>query len=607
MRLSIFWQILAAIYIFAAAVAYFVQPASQTLSPYLVINSQQSKNVVVQSDGSFKVTFDSTALTGTPLAIMAPAHYGELSLRLNDAAVRQLPQRPHMQISRYHKLYEADVPAGIIKTRDNILEVQRTGSMRDVAIPDVYVGPKTQLRAFGDRQELLITWVDRVTLIIILMGLVVTAALLFFSRKIAHYAYFFLMFALLLLQEFRHHIYIFSQPLMSFMTYLGMAYLLLSALSFSHWTNGPPRERTFVLGLATLALGIVFLIELSWGLDNIATVPARTAVFCISGIAMLTWFTRRLSRRLGTMPPELIMIFGFASAFSLGYLIALITLFGDISAPLRLFLVCFTNIAETLAFSGLLATAAIHEIGAYRRELAKNERMASLVSGRVLYLDEEAQRLKSEITSSAVIEERQRFTRDIHDGIGGQLLSLLLKARSGTLTHDQAENEVSRSIADLRLITAALDASDDGFAFALRRFGDRARDQLDAADIALVWQMSDGFDLLRLDPRNVLEILRWLQEALTNAIAHSGANVVTIACSTSNTTPLHLKFEISDNGAGFRVPDPVVSMAGKAGRGLANMADRARRLGGIHQLDSSSTGTKLSLQIPLTGMMGVTV
>jgi signal transduction histidine kinase len=583
-RIPIFWFILIVIYAFAGVVAFGVQPERKSQG----INAVKVKNQVILP---FNYIFDPR--DSAPVAIMAPAHYGELSISLNDVKIVPVPARRHMHISRYHTLYEADIPEGLLQVGSNRVVIERQGSMRLVGVPDVYIGPKAALRAFGNHQEVLIAWVDRATLIIVLMGVLVTAALLFFSRKIAHYFYFFLMFALLIPQEFRQYITIFGHPLMSYMTYIGLTYLILAALSFSYWTDGEPRERQLVCFLGIAALTIVAGMDLIWGLDSEKTVGARSSLFIAAGIAMVVWLTRRLTRQTKAMSQELVIVFAFASAFSLGYVIAMVTLFGDVSAATRLFLVCFTNIAETLAFGGLLATAAVYEFGAYRKDLAQHAHLKTIVSGRMLHLDGEAQRLKTEITTSAVTEERQRFTRDIHDGIGGQLLSLLLKARSGTLTPDQAEVEVASSIADLRLITAALDSSDDGLAFALESFARRAIDQLDAADMTLEWHIGAGFDALRLDPRTVLELLRWLQEGLTNAIRHSGGTRVTIACNVS-TRQDQIEFSLSDNGNGHM---PAIGEA--KGRGIRNMAERAERLGGDFKMNSSKAGTSLLLTFPL--------
>ena len=67
----------------------------------------------------------------------------------------------------------------------------------------------------------------------------------------------------------------------------------------------------------------------------------------------------------------------------------------------------------------------------------------------------------------AILEERQRFTRDIHDGIGGQLVSLLLRARRGKLGKNEMIQEIQSGINDLRLIVDSMDHVGDDLSSAL--------------------------------------------------------------------------------------------------------------------------------------------
>jgi signal transduction histidine kinase len=597
-RIPLFWSIILAIFAVAAVLAFSVQPHSRHLEPFLVLKSQGPQAQALKNQPILTLSFEARPDSDTRLALMAPAHYGELRASVNGTAIAQKPLRQHMHISRYHSLYEAEIPENLVRSGTNELKIERLGSMRFVGVPDVYVGPVEALRRFGDHQEVLITWVDRATLFVIFSGLFVTAALLFFSRKIAHYFYFFLMFALLVPQEFRQHITIFSQPLLAYITYVGLTYLILPGLSLSYWTDGPAKERQIIWALGAAAICFVAVLDLIWGLDSEKTVFARATLFIACGMSLVVWLIRRLTNRRSAMPKALRVVFAFASAFSLGYVVAMVTLFGNVTATTRLLLVCFTNIAEAIAFMGLLATAAIYEFRAYQKTLAQNSHLKTIVSGRLLDLEDEAQRLKTQITSSAVTEERQRFTRDIHDGIGGQLLSLLLKARNGTLTPEEAETEVAHSIADLRLITAALDSSEDGLAAALESFAQRAKDQLDGADMILDWRLGSGFEAVHLDPRTVLEVLRWLQEGLTNAIRHSGGTLVTIHAALDNENN-HVQIQLSDNGRGS------CELGQKpAGRGIPNMAARAARLGGTFSIGKEQVGTALSLRFPYTSLAG---
>ena len=257
--------------------------------------------------------FDAPWNFGAANAVLAPAHYGGIELTLNGVKIDQAPQREHGQISRYHSMYEAPLPDGVLKSAGNLLEIRRTGPMRAMGIPDIYIGPVQKLDALADQYEARLTWVDRATLFILLMGLIVTSILLFVSRKIAHYAFLFATFALLLPLEFRDHITIMSHPLMSFMTYIGLIYLALSALSFSYWTDGSKSERRCIYYAGIFTLIVVALIDVIWGLDSSKTVIARSALFVVCGIALVAWMARSLIKKRDALSPQLIVLFCFCS------------------------------------------------------------------------------------------------------------------------------------------------------------------------------------------------------------------------------------------------------------------------------------------------------
>ena len=90
-------------------------------------------------------------------------------------------------------------------------------------------------------------------------------------------------------------------------------------------------------------------------------------------------------------------------------------------------------------------------------------------------------------------------------------------------------------------------------------------------------------------PRPTLQILRILQEAVTNAMRHSGGSE--IALRSRQQADGMVRIEISDNGAGM----PAVI---KGGRGLASMRSRAEAVGAMLDIESGEGGTGLSLTLP---------
>jgi signal transduction histidine kinase len=220
------------------------------------------------------------------------------------------------------------------------------------------------------------------------------------------------------------------------------------------------------------------------------------------------------------------------------------------------------------------------------RQLAEQQR--ALVA-------EQALRLRQEEEARLVLEERQRFTRDIHDGIGGQLTSLLWRVRMGRVDPDEVAGEIERGIADIRLVADALSESSDSLSEALENFAARARQQLDAAGIGFEWEMPEGLDVRWDDQRRILSLYRILQEAVTNAVRHSQASLVTIRF--EGLAGGVLRVVIADDGVG-------ISAEARAGRGLANMRARAIQLGGtllVGDPPSGAGGTRIAVELPPAG------
>ena len=93
-----------------------------------------------------------------------------------------------------------------------------------------------------------------------------------------------------------------------------------------------------------------------------------------------------------------------------------------------------------------------------------------------------------------------------------------------------------------------------------------------------------------LDAPQALEVLRLLQEALANIIKHAGARSIAISAQGAEAGVL---VQVVDDGVGFDTAQP------DAGRGLPNMRERARLLGGRLTIESSrGGGTAVRLWLP---------
>ena len=192
---------------------------------------------------------------------------------------------------------------------------------------------------------------------------------------------------------------------------------------------------------------------------------------------------------------------------------------------------------------------------------------------------------------SAITEERQRIMSDMHDGIGGQLISALSMVEHGEASKSEVAAALRECIDDLRLSIDSLQPADADLLPVLGNLRYRLEPRLAAQGIVLDWQVADVPKLACLTPQNILHILRILQEAFTNVLKHARADRIVVETGTEPGAG-RIYIRVSDNGCGF-------TGERAAGRGLANMLRRAKAVGGELQVRPSPAGTTLELQLPL--------
>ncbi len=237
------------------------------------------------------------------------------------------------------------------------------------------------------------------------------------------------------------------------------------------------------------------------------------------------------------------------------------------------------------------ALLSVHSFAARRETIAK---LRADYAAQSVELGGVRASLQEEARKRMLFEERSRITRDMHDGIGGRLLSLLIRVRAGRLDITAVEREVQESLNDLRLIVDSLDSAGESLGGAFSAFRARAERQLDGAGIALDWPEDEGkLDDVTLEPQPMLDLFRILQETVSNAIGHSGAANVSVAIAREGDT---LSIAIADDGRGL-APD---AAANGHGKGLKNMKARAARLGADLSMGSNGgKGHRIAIALPL--------
>jgi PAS domain S-box-containing protein len=199
-------------------------------------------------------------------------------------------------------------------------------------------------------------------------------------------------------------------------------------------------------------------------------------------------------------------------------------------------------------------------------------------------------------------EERRRFAREIHDGLGQELAAakmildgILSKDSSPVIRQSACETSelVDRAIQQVRTISHLLHPpllDEVGLVSALRWYleglSDRSGIQTELA--------VDPPDLGRLKPELETAIFRIIQEALTNMYRHSGARHGLVSLTEKNGS---IAVTVSDDGKG--VEEQVIQLRPESiGVGIGGMRQRVRELGGNLRLTNAHPGTIVEVVIP---------
>ena len=207
--------------------------------------------------------------------------------------------------------------------------------------------------------------------------------------------------------------------------------------------------------------------------------------------------------------------------------------------------------------------------------------------------------------AAALALERTRLMRDLHDGLGGQLVSIVALSERGNATAPIGD-AARAALKDLRLVIDSMDDIGGDLMLALGSWRERAMAQLRPHDIALEWHVLTPQGLPvhpELRPWHVIQIVRLLDEALTNAVKHAGARRITVTIETLGDEAGDTAcgcITVADDGKGFELaPDGKSAADGRAaGRGLRNMRGRAQRCGADLELRSGTGGTSVRLTLP---------
>ncbi|MBT4161972.1 MAG: hypothetical protein HOE54_11750, partial [Gammaproteobacteria bacterium] len=185
------------------------------------------------------------------------------------------------------------------------------------------------------------------------------------------------------------------------------------------------------------------------------------------------------------------------------------------------------------------------------------------------------------------IEERGRIKQDLHDTLGGRLLSIIHSAPD-----ESVASESRQALAEMREILTSIDESEALFADALQAWEQQLRDQAAGFNSDLIWRVNSGLSEagLFIPGRDRLHLGRIFRELVTNAVRHAGARVIEVDVSLTGDD---LGIEFSNDG------DVGSAEHWQSGNGLINLKARTTELGGDISWKTGAERASFRLRVPI--------
>jgi signal transduction histidine kinase len=453
-------------------------------------------------------------------------------------------------------------------------------------VSSISVGPRESLaQREGWRRALQMTGPQVVSLTFLALGL---CALLVWARRPQEPAYL-LFFCSSVVWALRSLHYFIDMPAdrMAYIWFwwatnasLSWVMVLVYLFAFRFDARSSPRvERALVVFVLAMSV-----LSMPFGGESIAPLVLQHSVNALVAFGVTAWVTVLAWRGGGV---EFRVIAGVLWLCELLGAHDLMMIAGEVAVE-SIYLLPYATLLVLLAFLFAVQRR-------YGMAIAQAEQATAALEARLAEREAELranhERLRLIEREQALLLERQRLMRDMHDGLGSTLMSSLVLAEQGLLPQEALAATLRECVDDLRLVIDSLEPIEHDLVTLLASLRHRLGRRLEAAGLAMRWEVDDLPPLPWLNPPDALQVLRIVQEVLTNVLKHAQARMVRIATSAEGG---QVRVLIEDDGNGF---DPTQA---NSGRGLRHLVQRAARLGGGMVIDSApGQGTRIGLYLPL--------
>ena len=360
------------------------------------------------------------------------------------------------------------------------------------------------------------------------------------------------------------------------------------------------------LALAATTLAWMQALSLRWRLLGIGLLSAGLACFAVTlllgrgallarglgfgtGMLLMPWLIWRLwdaRQRLGLWR-AILLISGYVLAFASAVLDMGMVLGYRDPAGMSWLLPGFAGLLICTAV--LLAEYLLRQLNRAERSNEELERRIAEKS-RTLELGF-AERREHE-RDAARSFERERLMREMHDGLGGQLMTVMRGVERGAMPRELVLQALQESLDDLRLLMDTT-GGEAVLSESLAAWRSRWQPRLSSLGMALDWEVDEALDGMVLAPGVALHLMRIVQEATVNVIKHARASQLSLWAGFETSGQVLVR--VSDNGVGLSA-----APRRPGARGLANMASRARQIGATLQCSPGDDGQGTCVSVRLS-------
>ena len=533
----------------------------------------------------YRLELPPLAAMPTNPAIFLPRLTDGGTFYLNGTPVLSIPAADALRRVRWRRARAFALPAHVLQADANVLTAKIVSRDFTIDFPYLLLGPEDELQAEVEQRQ----WIDQYGSQFTGVTAVVVGAFIlciwWFRRKERYYLLFGISSLLWAVRTLNYSIEV--MPAESWWWWRATHFLVVAAatatlagffLSFAglNW-----RKWSVVVAIHAV-IGPLAVVASDGRLHEAVYTYWQGPLFLvvIASLARLAWWGYR------NRSVEVLLI-------TIGVLLATVLAANDyatvsgIFAHTRVYTLHFALPVLLLTIGALLT---IRFVRALRDSEESNVVLAERLAEKERELAAHYERMRYAEQRKASAAERQRIMQDMHDGLGAQLVSSLVLVERGGAQPADIAMLLRESLDEMRLAIDAFGQSEIDLNGALAGLRFRMEPRLTAAGMTVDWTIDDTFAALQFDEHVALQLLRIVQEVLSNVIKHSRATKLTVRFEADRR---HLRVIVADNGAGF-----AGEQAG-AGHGLPGIRKRAHEIGGDADIETSSRGTTVVVRCPV--------